>query len=73
MVTIRQEQPDDFQAVYEVNTLAFGQENEAKLVELLRRSEAFVPDNVFMALELIAEGLKDTRGVVRYPEEFGVV
>ena len=41
---IRQENKADFIEVYEINTLAFGQENEAKLVNNLRESEAFVPE-----------------------------
>jgi len=43
-VEIRQENKDDFNAVFEVNKLAFGQENEAKLVDLLRNSKAFIPE-----------------------------
>jgi putative acetyltransferase len=41
---IRQENKDDLQDIYEINTLAFRQENEAKLVELLRVSKTFVPE-----------------------------
>lgn len=41
---IRQEYTGDFDEVFEVNKLAFGQENEAILVELLRKSSAFVPE-----------------------------
>ena len=37
MVIIRYEIPEDFAAVYEVNRRAFGRENEARLVEALRR------------------------------------
>lgn len=48
--TIRQEQPEDFQAVYQINKQAFGQEAEAKLVDALRQSDAFVPE-----LSLVAE------------------
>lgn len=43
-VKIRQEIPDDFNTVFEINKLAFGQDNEAKLVSLLRQSNAFVPE-----------------------------
>lgn len=43
-VNIRQENKNDFKAVFRVNKLAFGQDNEANLVELLRPSNAFVPE-----------------------------
>lgn len=171
-VNIRQENKDDFNAVFEVNKFAFGQDNEANLVELLRQSNAFdpelslvatldnkivghilftkikivnddkieieslalapmavkpefqhkgiggqlikhgldkarelqyksvivlghenyypkfgfvpadkwkikppydVPTNVFMALELVTDGLKNTNGIVKYPKEFETV
>ena len=42
---IRQENKDDLIDIYEINTLAFGQDNEAKLVDALRNnSEVFVPE-----------------------------
>lgn len=43
-VKIRQEDTTDYQAVFEVNKFAFGQDNEAKLVDSLRNSMAFVPE-----------------------------
>ena len=43
-ITLRQEIPSDFQEVYDIHAVAFGQENEAKLVDLLRASPAFVPE-----------------------------
>jgi putative acetyltransferase len=43
-IKLRQENSDDFKEVYELNSLAFEQENEAKLVDLLRKSDAFVPE-----------------------------
>lgn len=43
-VKIRQENKEDFNAVFEINKLAFRQDNEAKLVELLRQNNAFVPE-----------------------------
>lgn len=43
-VNIRQENKDDINVVFEVNKLAFGQDNEANLVELLRQSKAFIPE-----------------------------
>jgi putative acetyltransferase len=36
MITIRDETPEDYAAVYRVNALAFGREGEAALVERLR-------------------------------------
>lgn len=49
--TIRPEIPSDYQGIREVNILAFNnQENEAKLVELIRQSENFIPQ-----LSLVAE------------------
>lgn len=35
---IRQETPNDVNEVFEVNQLAFGQDNEAKLVDSLRKN-----------------------------------
>lgn len=43
-VKIRQENKDDINAVFEVNTLAFKQNNEANLVDLLRQSNTFIPE-----------------------------
>ena len=48
---IRLELPGDREAVYRVNQLAFGQENEARLVEALRRSSAFIPELSLVALD----------------------
>ena len=47
---IRQENKSDFQEVYKINNLAFGEESEAKLVELLRNSNAFVPELSLVAI-----------------------
>lgn len=41
---IRQESKGDLKEIYNLNSLAFGQENEAKLVDFLRDSDAFVPE-----------------------------
>jgi|SRR5690606_2979424 putative acetyltransferase len=48
--SIRQEQHQDSEAVYNINKQAFAQEAEAKLVDSLRNSDAFVPE-----LSLVAE------------------
>lgn len=42
-IEIRKETETDFSEVYEINTMAFGQDNEARLVGLLRHSSAFIP------------------------------
>lgn len=42
-LAIRTETPSDFASVYKINKQAFGQDAEAKLVELLRQSDAFIP------------------------------
>lgn len=42
MIEIRKEQPEDFAAVYRINSLAFEGEGEAKLVEKLRRVEPHI-------------------------------
>ncbi|MFN8343085.1 MAG: N-acetyltransferase [Cyclobacteriaceae bacterium] len=43
-IYIREEQSEDYGAIHAVNEIAFGRENEAKLVDALRRNaSAFVP------------------------------
>lgn len=49
-VCIRPERPDDFDAIARVTAAAFERENEARLVELVRASENYVPE-----LSLVAE------------------
>jgi putative acetyltransferase len=39
-IIIRQETKDDFKEVFEVNHIAFGQDNEAKLVDTLRNNKS---------------------------------
>jgi len=38
------EQPEDYPQVYQLNALAFGQENESKLIEKLRQTEHYIPE-----------------------------
>jgi putative acetyltransferase len=54
-LTIRPETPNDVAAIHEVNSLAFGRQEEADLVDALRGSEAWVP-----ALSLVA--VRETPG-----------
>jgi len=51
MLTIRPEQPADHEQVFQVIELAFGQPAEARLVEALRRSPAFIPELSLVAVE----------------------
>jgi putative acetyltransferase len=41
---IRQEHKGDFNEVFEVNKLAFGNDSEANLIDLLRQGNTFVPE-----------------------------
>lgn len=47
---IRTEHPQDYQAIAEVNTLAFEENDEAELVERIRESDRYIQQ-----LSLIAE------------------
>ena len=51
MISIRSEKPEDVIAIYEVNLLAFGRENEARLVDELRTSSGFIPELSLVACE----------------------
>lgn len=51
MIIIRSEKTEDFAAIFEVNKLAFGQENEARLVEAIRRSDNFNSELSLVAIK----------------------
>ena len=43
-IKIRKEKKADFLDVHRLSQSAFGQDIESKLIDLLRKSEAFIPD-----------------------------
>ena len=47
---IRQETPQDFKSIYNINHLAFEQEGESQLIEKIRKEDTFIPE-----LSLVAE------------------
>ena len=49
-ILVREEKEKDYKEIYEVNKLAFGQENESILVDKIRKGENFIP-----GLSLVAE------------------
>lgn len=50
-IQIRKEIPEDYRAVYELNSLAFEQEGESKLVDALRKNKSvFVPELSLVAV-----------------------
>jgi putative acetyltransferase len=51
MISIRPEKPEDKLAIHEVNTLAFGRADEARLVGELRNSPQFIAELSLVACE----------------------
>jgi putative acetyltransferase len=49
-ILVREETPEDHQAIYEVTAAAFEQEDESKLINRIRQTDYFIP-----ALSLVAE------------------
>lgn len=49
-IDIRAEQAQDIPAVYSLHAAAFGQENESRLVNLLRESEHYIPELSLVAV-----------------------
>jgi putative acetyltransferase len=51
MIKIRPEKGEDYTAIHEINVLAFGRENEARLVENLRNSPDFTQGLSLVAIK----------------------
>ena len=51
MITVRAERKEDIEAIHLVNRLAFGQEDEAILVERIRESSGFIPELSLVAVK----------------------
>jgi len=51
MITVQPEREEDYTAIHEINALAFGQENEARLVENLRKRTDFIPELSLVAVK----------------------
>lgn len=51
MLIIRPEMPEDYSAIHEVNALAFGREQEARLVDTIRQSPGFTPELSLVAVD----------------------
>ncbi len=62
-VLIRKEEKKDYKDIYLVNKLAFGQENESRLVERIREGSSFIPE-----LSLVAEASGKVVGHILFSE-----
>jgi putative acetyltransferase len=51
MVIVRAETAKDYDSVFRVNELAFGRDNEARLVEVVRKTEFFIPGLSLVAVK----------------------
>jgi putative acetyltransferase len=51
MIRIRPERPEDIASIDEINRLAFGGEEEAKLIKAIRGSDYFIPELSLVAVE----------------------
>jgi putative acetyltransferase len=67
IITIRPEQQADIDEISELNKLAFGQDNEARLVDLLRSAPGYVP-----GLSLVASAENALVGHILFSKIFVV-
>jgi len=51
MITIRAEQPGDYKKIHDINQAAFTEEFEARLVDSLRTSPAYIPELSLVAMQ----------------------
>lgn len=49
-ILIRKEEEKDLKDIYKINRLAFGQENESKLIDKIRAGSNFIPDLSLVAV-----------------------
>jgi len=63
LLKIRPEKKSDQAAIYKVNKLAFGQDDESRLVDKLRESESYVD-----GLSMVAENMVMLLGMFYLPK-----
>jgi putative acetyltransferase len=51
MIHIRPERPEDIESIHELNRLAFGGEEEVKLIKAIRGSDYFIPELSLVAVD----------------------
>jgi putative acetyltransferase len=51
MITIQPEREEDYTAIHEINVLAFGREDEARLVKKIRERPDFIPELSLVAIK----------------------
>jgi predicted N-acetyltransferase YhbS len=49
-ISIRPEQADDIDGIYELNRIVFGQDNEARLIDHIRQGPDFIPELSLVAI-----------------------
>lgn len=70
-ILIRQETEQDFESIFELLSKTFGQDNEAVLVKLLRKSTTFIPELFLVATtnNLILGHIVFTQIIIQNPQE----